>query len=213
MALLAAGGCGGAEFGESIMVPQERHTAIDDTFGPGQTLRLPAEAPFNVADAQRFSQGKSTAESSATAAGRARCSAQAGADGKAWAEFQLGHVLTNRTDQPIQATVTFNVTYGYRMNAGMSARAATADKCALKIYIMDSNRRVVKRMLLADLDPAKGPVAWTGTQTPAFDLTLEPRLAYHFVVAGRVELAGDEERSPSAEIELQSLDLKIARKS
>ena len=114
-AVSAAGGCsGGAEFGESIAVPQTRHTAVDDILGEGRALHLPADVPFNVADAQRYAQGDAAVESSADAAGLARCTASAQAGGKAWAEFQLGHVLTCRGDRPLEATVTFTVTYGYR---------------------------------------------------------------------------------------------------
>lgn len=209
--LLAAVGCSGAaDFGESISVPQERQTQIDEAFGAGKTLRLPADIPFNVADAQRFSQGGAVAESSADASGKGRCSASAQADGSAWAELQLGHVLTCAGDKPFEATVTFNVTYCYRMDSQAAAGTATPDKFALKAYIMDSNRRMLKRMMLAELEPAKGPTTWTGTQSPAFDVTFEPGLAYHLVLAGRVEVSGDEDRSPLAEIEVKSLELEIA---
>ncbi len=208
--LLAAAGCsGGADFGESITVPQERHTKIDEAFGAGKTLRLPADMPFNVTDAQRFSQGGAVAESSADASGKARCSASAQAGGSAWAEMQLGHVLTCAGDTPFEATVTFNVTYRYRMESEGAAGTVTPDKFALKAYIMDSNRRMLKRMMLAELEPAKGPTTWSGTQSPAFDVTFEPGLAYHLVLAGRAEVSGDEDRSPSAEIQVESLELEI----
>ena len=210
----AAGGCsGGADFGESITVPQTRHTAVDDILAAGRTLCLPADVPFNVADAQRYAQGDAVAESSADAAGRARCTASAKAGGKAWAELQLGHVLTCRGDQPLEATVTFTVTYGYRTGLQASTGVAAPDTFALKVYIMDSNRRLLKRMMLAELEPAKGPTAWTGTQSPAFDVTFAPGLAYHLVLAGRVGVSGGDDRSASAELEVRSLKLEIMPKS
>lgn len=212
MAMLAVGCSGGADFGESITIPQEQHTKVADAFGAGKALHLPTDMPFNVTDAQRFSQGDATAESAVDGAGKARCSARAGKDGSAWAEFELGQVLSNRGDKPFDTTATFNVTYSYRMAGGVSARSATPDKFVLKVYIMDSNRHV-RRMMLAELDPAKGPTTWTGTQSPAFDVTFEPGLAYHLVLAGRVEVSGDEGRSPSAEIEVKSLEIEIVPKN
>jgi hypothetical protein len=211
--VLLAAGCGGADFGESVTVPQEKHTQVDDAFGAGRTLRLPAEVPFNVTDAQRFSSGDAAAESSTDASGKARCAARAGAGGKAWAEFQLGHVLANRGAKPFAATVTFNVAYAYRVNGETSSQPATPDKFALKVYVMDSNRRMLKRMMLAELEPSKGPAVWDGTQTPAFDVTFEPGLAYHLVLAARAEVSGDPERSPSAELEVRSLAVDIVPKS
>jgi len=210
VALVWLSGCsGGADFGESLSVPQDRHTKVDDVFGAGKTLRIPADVPFNVTDAQRFSSGQAEAKSSAEAGGKAECSAGAGPDGNAWAEFQLGHVLSHRGDKPYETTVTFSATYGYQMGGELSAGSATPDKFALKVYIMDSNRRVLKRMMLAELDLVKGPTTWTGTQSPAFDLTLEPGLAYHLVMAGRIEVSSDVERSPSAQIQVESLDIEI----
>ena len=214
VAMLVAAGCsGGHGFGESITVPPEQHTKVGDAFAAGKTLRLPAEVRFNVADVQRFSRGAATAEASADASGTAGCSAKAQADGSAWAEFQLGQVVANRGDQPLAVTVTFNVSYSYRTSGQVSAGGATPDQFALKVYISDSDRRSLKRMMLAELDPAKGPTTWTGTQAPAFDVTLEPGLAYHLVLAGRVEVSGDETRSPAAEIDVQSLEVSIVPKS
>ena len=61
-AVLAAGGCGGSgDFGESVVVPQEQHTRVDANFGASKPLSLPTDVLFNVADAQRFSQGDAAA--------------------------------------------------------------------------------------------------------------------------------------------------------
>src|SRR5687767_10770120 len=51
-------GCGGtANFGEAVVVAQEKHTRLDDPLSAGTPITLPGGAPFNVADAQRFSSG------------------------------------------------------------------------------------------------------------------------------------------------------------
>lgn len=207
---VAAGGCsGGADFGESISIPQEQHARVGDVLGAGKALRLPADAPFNITDAQRFSKGDAAAEASVDPSGNAACSAKAGADGSAWAEFELGHVLRNHGDQPLDVTVTFNVACAYRGDGQVSTLLAKSNQFALKVFIVDSDRRVLNRMMLAQPNPSRGPTTWTGTETPTFDTTFEPGLAYHLVLAGRVEVAGDDQRSPTAEIEIQSLNIGV----
>ncbi len=211
LVILSATGCSNsADFGKSVTVPKARHTRIDTLFEAGRALRLPDDMPFNLADAQRFSQGDAAAESTADPSGTAGCSASARAGGNAWAEFQLGQVLTNTSDQPFECTVTFNITYGYRTEAGMGTSQATPNMFALKIHIMDSNQRVLKQMMLAELEPAKGPTAWAGTQTPTFDVTFEPHQAYHLVLAARVQVAGSEKGTPSAHAEIKSLGIEVA---
>ncbi|MCP4593396.1 MAG: hypothetical protein GY842_21885 [bacterium] len=208
--LAATSGCGGgADFGESIVVPAERHARFGDGIRQGKALVLPAEMSFNVTDAQRYSQGDASAEASVEDSGKARCSASAQADGMSWAEFQLGHVFTSG-EQALDATVTFDVTYRYNLSVSEDAGLSPADMFALKVYIRDSRRRVLKRMMLADWEPAKGPTAWSGTQSPSFDVTFEPDVAYHLVLAGRVKVGGDADRSTGAEIGVDSLKLTVA---
>ena len=212
-AVLLIAGCGGAEFGETVTVPQEKHTPVDEAFLGGKALHFPADKPFNVTDFQRYASGDADATASTEASGKAKCTAHAGAGGSAWSEFELGQVLTQRGTKPFEATVTFNVAYSYRMAGEMSARTGSPDKFGLKVYIMDSNRRVLKRMMLAELDATKGPTAWSGTQAPAFDVTLEPGLAYHLVLAARMDVSGDENRAPAAEIDVKSLTIDVVPKS
>ena len=204
-------GCGGAaNFGESVTVKPEKHTRLDDPLSAGTVVHLPADHSFNVSDAQRFSTGPAKADSSAEPDGRAVCSATAQSGGTAWAEFQVGHVLDHRGEKPLEATVTFRVNYRYHMDCPAEVPEAEANKFALKAYIRDSNKRVLKRALLANLEPSKGPHEWQGHQISAFDVTFEPGLAYHLVLAGRVEVYGPQERAASSEIEVSSLELDVA---
>ena len=50
-------------------------------------------------------------------------------------------------------------------------------------------------------------------ENDAFDLAISPDLAYHFIVAGRVQVSGGDTAGPQATIEVQSLDILISPRS
>jgi hypothetical protein len=202
-------GCGGAEFGESVSIPQERHASLVDDFADGQELNLPGDMPFNLYDSQRRATGAGLADSSAEPAGRAGCQAQAGAVGTAEAEFQLGHVLDNRGQEPLKITARFAVDYACQVEADLLDRTKTADQLGLRVFVRDSNRRVLSNMMLTQLEETTGPREWTGRQVNAFDVTMEPGLAYYFVLAGRVSVTATELSTASAQIEVHSLDIEL----
>jgi hypothetical protein len=202
-------GCGGSEFGESVSVPQERHTGVADYFSAGQTVTLPKDAPFNVADAQRGSNGGGTSESHADPAGKASCWASAQKGGDARAEFQLGQVIDNRGSTPLEATVRVRVEYAYSFEGDRLIRDRAPDSFGLKFYIMDSDKRVLNRVKLAELTDALGPKGWSGVQTQTFDVRFAPGLAYHLVLAGRVEVGSTESYPAAGRIDVQSLQIEL----
>ncbi|MCH7526402.1 MAG: hypothetical protein IID39_03100 [Planctomycetes bacterium] len=201
-----AGGCGDNPFGEDAAVPQSRRQTVNVALVSDQPLRFPADRTFNVIDSQRHSRGAGTASAGASKSGTASCVADATRGGSAWAEFQLGHVLIHTGDRPFDASVTFNVVYDCTFAGDESVQRQSL---GLKAFIMDSNRRVLARVMLADARDDRLPDRWSGSQSPSFDVTFEPGLAYHLVIAGRVEVTGSEATGPTAAIQVRSLDIQI----
>ena len=202
-------GCSSGGFGESVSLPQERHASLVDDFAAGQRLALPQDVPFNLHDSQRSATAAGQAESSAEPAGRANCRALADDVGTATAEFQLGHVLDNRGQGPLNVTARFAVDYACRVEADPDDRSKPADKLGLRVFIRDSDRRVLERSMLTQASDATGSRDWTGRESHAFDVVLEPGLAYYFVLAGRVSVTGTEVSAASAQIDLRSFDLEL----
>jgi hypothetical protein len=203
-------GCGGAgSFGESVRVAPEKRMTLESPFAGGRPMYFPKDRPLNITDAQRSSTGSGAAESWARETGTALCKASADSPGKATAEFQLGQVLDTRSDKPVDVTAVFDLDYQYSVKSDPDDTTKPEDKLALKVYISDSNRHVLKRTILTDLQSASAPDSFAGREKPSFDVTLEPGLAYHFVVAGLVEVSGTEKSGASAGIEIRSFELEL----
>ena len=207
--LALAGGCGGGGFGESVSVPRQRQTMTDAGFSPGEHLILPGEVAFNLADAQRHSTGSGRSESFATEEGTAGCSAAVADTGEAWAEFQVGHVVHNNGAEPIEAAVLFDCEYDYRVS-GPNLASPAAEMVALKLYIQDSNMLMLRKETLANQEGKQGADRHSGRESPSFNITMEPGLAYHLVLAGRVEVAAREDLPHlEAQINVKKLTIEI----
>jgi hypothetical protein len=195
-----------------VSVPQARQFRVDGGFSAGGRLSVPGEQALVIADAQRHSTGAARSESAAAGTGEASCSAATDRDGEAWAEFQLGHVLHNDSDTPIEATVNFDVEYEYAVASGESAAPkAPPAQLALKLYIRDSNKKTLHRLILADQSDRLGAQQFSGTQSPSFDVTLQPHLAYHLVLAGRTQVAVDRAEDAAAPTDPVSARIAIKR--
>ncbi len=204
-----AAGCQDSGFGESVNLPQDKRASLLDDFADGKPLALPADAAFNLVESQRTSTGVGQAESTAEAAGRAHCTAASDGVGTAEAQFQLGHVLDNRGEQPLDVTVQFDVEYSCRVQGDAEDRTKPADHLGLRVFVRDSDGRVQPKMTLTEVSPFVGPKEWTGRQTQTFDVTLQPGLAYYFVLAARTAVAGTETSPASAEIDVRSLAIDL----
>jgi hypothetical protein len=153
-------GCNeGGDFGESVTVPQDKRTSLRTQFAEGKPLYFPKDDSFNVYDAQRSSTGQATADAAAMESGTAYCKAAATGVGTATAEFQLGQVVFSASDEPIEATVAFNIDWGYEIKSDPADESKPEDRLGLKAYVRGSDNRTVKRVMLADLKASSGPEA------------------------------------------------------
>ncbi len=201
-------GCGGDDdFGESVSLPQSRRHSFSGTLSAGGVLRFPADRPFNVTDTQRRSEGWATARSAAASSGVASCAVDASGGGSGSAEFQIGQVVSHDGAEPFDATVTVSVAYECALQ-DYTAQLGTPP-VSLKVYVMDSDRRTLARIMLVEYDPERVPDRWSGMQSPSFDIRIEPGTAYHFIVAGRVSVSGDDASGPVASLAVQSVEISI----
>ncbi len=167
-------GCSGAQFGEAVALPREKHASLVDDFAAGKPLAVPQDVTFNLYDSQRSATAGGRADSSADSAGRAQCHASAQGVGTAKAEFQLGHVLDNRGQGPLKATARFAVDYTCHVQSDLQDRSKPADELGLRVFVRDSNKRVLDTHMLTELSAAAGTRDWTGRESHAFDVVLEP---------------------------------------
>ncbi len=206
-AMFVAGCGGGRDFGERITVQKSSYFQMTGPLATGRSMRIPADQPFNVTQAQRSSEGAADADSSAGADGTASCSARATEGGYAVAEFQVGYVLAYDASESYQARITFDVGYDCSVVRGQTDR--DIQPLGLKAYVMDSDRRVLGMVHLTDVDPDRLPARWSGSQSPSFDVAFVPGAAYHIIVAGRVEAAGTDGGGTSASLRLKSFAIHI----
>ena len=202
-------GCQDTGFGESVSLPQEKRASLVDAFANGRPLSLPGDTAFNLADSQRKSGGVGKADSSAEQSGRARCRVSSQGVGTAEAQFQLGHVLDNRGQEPLKVAARFDVDYECRVTSDPDDTTKPAAHLGLRVFVRDSNGIVSPKLTLTEVTPFIGPKKWTGRQIQSFDVTLEPGLAYYFVLAGRAAVTGTETSPASAEITVRSLTIEL----
>lgn len=203
-------GCGSNSFEERLAVARQEHS-VGGSAASFTAIRLPASQPFNVADTSRSSNADATASSVAGDDGTATCAADATKGGDANAEFRIGHVLQYDGDQKKNVQVAFDVSYACTAKNFQSVFGVTPVQ--LKAYIMDSNRRVLSTVTLAQSEPDRVPEQWSGKESPAFEVTLEPGLAYHMVVAGRVEATWFEGVGSAAEIKVDACEIRVVPRS
>lgn len=207
MAAAILSGCAGNDFGFEVSIPQSRQHKIDGPASAGSSTIIDTGRPFNVADAQRRSDGPGIATSSADSDGRASCVADASRGGSAAAGFQVGHVLAYQGSAAFEATVVFDVAFECALQAYETQYGETPVR--LKAYVMDSNRQVLGEVMLTASDTDRLPSRWSGSESPSFDVTFQPGLAYHLIVAGQVEVSGVDTTGPKASLSVSSVDIRV----
>jgi hypothetical protein len=200
---------GGAEFGMDVNIPPERQYALSDVSAEPATLQFPKDKPLNIYEAQRTSTGDAAAESKAAPEGTAFCSATARAGGTASSEFQIGHALDNRTDAPVKALATFNIDFAHQAAAGESTKQITLGAVALKLYIKDSSERILAQLNLLNGQTDTGPKAGSRAEHAEFEIIMQPKTVYHFVVAGKTNVTTAQDTEANARLEIKSLNLQL----
>ncbi len=188
-------GCGGGGFGESIAVPQEKRAIIPGGLSPGERVAFPDDKPFVIAESARISTDQGVATADATEKGNASCEIKSTGSSSASGEFHLGHVIYNDTDKPLDVTVSFDFEYAFEILDDMPESRAP-DTIGLKLFIQDSDKIVLHRRTI--LEQGDGLTAWkdSGRESPWFNVTLQPRLAYNLVLAGKLAADAEENGKP-----------------
>jgi hypothetical protein len=206
-----AGGCSSAGgFGESVRFSASAQTPIDEVLSRGERLVIPKNMPFAITDAQRQSEGSGASESSAGGDGKAQCRASVEDVGTASAGFQLGHLIFNGEDQPLEVAVTVDCAFAYGTGGNRSDTFAP-ETIGLKFYVKDSNRSVLRKQMLVAPEGVLGATAYNGRERATFEVTLQPQLAYQFILAGHVEVRAKEQPEPlAAHIEVSQCEITVA---
>jgi len=204
--------CGGAEFGMDVRVPPERQYALSDVSAKTAVLQFPKDALLNIYETQRSSTGNATAQSKATPEGTAFCSTAGRAGGTASSEFQIGHCLDNRTETAVSALVTFKIDFAHQLSATPSSDQPSMGTVALKLYIKDSSERIIAKLDLLTSETDLGPQAGDRTEVAEFDVTMQPKTVYHFVVAGKAQSTSAPDTEANARLEIKSLSIQLRTK-
>ncbi|RJP39718.1 MAG: hypothetical protein C4547_03395 [Phycisphaerales bacterium] len=217
--VLLAAGCSEGDFGESLLEPRQTAATASAPSVPAGGVHVPAAAPLTVADSSRFSTGDATAESAAQPSGAAHASASLAGIGDGWSEFTLGHVVAAGRAAAQDVGVTFTVDYDYELQAPESnvAAARLTGQVTFKVVVLDSQRRILRRQVIADAIDDDGSVRNAGREQIEFDLTLAPGRAYHFIIAGRTQMtrqvgnsdAGPTDAPASATLRVTSASIDI----
>lgn len=206
-------GCGGSGFGESVAVPQEKRTVISGGISPGERVAFPDSKPFNIAESARTSTGVGESHASASDDGTAHCDIKSTGSGSASGEFQLGQVVYNDTDQPLDVSVLFDFDYAFEvLDDGPKSRLP--ETIGLKVFVQDSDQIVLHRRTI--LEQGDGLTAWKGAghESPWFNVTLQPRLAYNLVLAGKLAVEPEEDGQPvDAKIDVSGFRIEINARS
>lgn len=207
-ALAASAGCGGGGYGEGVRFTARTQTRVDEVLVAGERLTLPKDQPYSITDTQRRSEGNGTADATAAVEGTARCHAAVNGKGTAAAEFQLGHMLFNGEDQPLEVTVICDCAFAYEIQR---EPGTAPELIGLKFYVKDSNRRVLRREVFVAPEGDLAASRHSSHEIVSFNITLEPGLAYQLVLAGRVDVTGQEDTSPlAATIEVSQCNVSVA---
>lgn len=200
------GACSSSRFGEVLL-----------TSAPGagesaalREITLPASFPgsgtFNLHNAQRFSSGGASAEANVDRAGAARATVSLHETGEGWAEFELGQVIpAGATSSALPVIAAVKLDSEYELTAKDASNPSPSGKLTLKVVILDSQRRVVKRQTLTEVELGQAAPRGSGRFERTFEFSLEPSLSYQILVAGRVELG-----SPTAAADASS-SLSVSR--
>ncbi|MCC7291661.1 MAG: hypothetical protein IT449_06340 [Phycisphaerales bacterium] len=189
LVLVCSGACSSSRFGEELLAPPRQSS---EASSPTEFL-LPASFPgsggFNLFHAKSSEEGGASATAIVDRTGSARAEVTLHETGEGSAEFELGQIIpAAATSSSSSVVAAVKLDSAYELSANSMADPSPAGKLALKIVILDSQRRVVKRQTLTEVELGQAAPRGAGRFERTFEFTLEPTLSYQILVAGRVEL-------------------------
>ncbi|HOA74676.1 MAG TPA: hypothetical protein PL151_05995 [Phycisphaerae bacterium] len=212
-AVALVAGCSGPQFGPDARVPVSRRYVIADGSPAGQSLKLPGSSGFNIhikqsrQDPGAAGEARSTAD--ATAQGEAFAQATVSKGASAQAEFKLGHRIDNHAGgaQMMAARIAFDLEQ--TVDASDPPDPATLAKADLHLLVIDSHKRVVSKTVVvqANSDESRGSASLP--QRRDLTVRLEPGESYDVVLYARVEASAGEGQTAEVRLQVSRLEMEL----
>lgn len=207
LTLTLLAGCGGGKFGRDL---EFRPTARAVPSNAPQTVRLPKDAPFNLATPQSERMpalgGTATAESSAAREGSAEASAAVKDGGKARAGFLLGSALQNAGSNQTDFQFTVRTKYEYSGSSTPDHSNPNA-KVSLTLFVIGPRNRLLREDALASATTETGALTQQNSSEIRFTVTLGPDEVVTVYLAGEVLIEVDDLHSAEGKLKVTSLEI------
>lgn len=212
-ALLLLVGCGDNDLGGEIRVPSEQQYVISGATSSGKKIQLPDDQPFNIhyrrSEQNPGAHGDGTSAANAEATGAASCQAQASNSGSASAEFRIGHRFINRAETIQAAQLEVRYTLEQNLTANPDPGPGTIARADLQLLVVDSQRRNLVRMAVAEAASDEAAGAVTTQDVRAVTVRFEPGRFYDVTLFGRASAQSERSESASADLKLSDLTLTL----
>lgn len=210
-------GCGGQEFGPATRVPVEYRYVIAADKADLSPLSLPGERGYNI-HIKRSSQdqgasGQARGASDADKSGKAVARAEADNGGSANAEFKLGHRIDNNSAETLTMNIRVFFDVEQALNASPLPAPTTLAKADLVLAVIDSNKRVVSRSIIAQATSDEATGTARLPQDRHLAVRLEPMESYDIILYGTAEASADQDQAAEARIDVAALKMDVTFQS
>ncbi|MBI5762656.1 MAG: hypothetical protein HZA51_03940 [Planctomycetes bacterium] len=207
-------GCGEGDTTMVVKKPASERPDVDRAVAGKGSLVVPTAEAFNYSSFNSGQTGTARGEAALVGKDGARCAAQAGDGGSAWAEFQIGYTFDNTTGGPLDASVKLKLRLAQTQStSGPSTDShgiETTGKSALRFFIKDSVGLTIKAEDVATSTLMKGPTSHTDTHDIVFDARFEPDRGYYLVLAGRIDVQASGGGNATLAMDVQQAAMEIA---
>jgi hypothetical protein len=208
---LLISGCTGGDVGSELTVrPPPRELPRGDA----ATLKLPADAKFNIALSPATKApglaGSADVDSEAAPDGNAACRAKIEGGGQGSATFQLGHTIKNATDRQTDWDVHARFDYDYR--AAATPVAGPQATLSLNLFARDARNRLVQTAGVLQHTTEQGDISGSSREDARFTLTLAAGGTASVFLAGNVTIDAHDGQSGSGEIRVKGLEITLTQR-
>ncbi|MBN1491705.1 MAG: hypothetical protein JXA69_17460 [Phycisphaerae bacterium] len=211
LALVAALGCSGMDFGPPTRVPVDQRQAVDAS-AVGSSVSLPKDRAFNVhfkqSNQNPGSDGTARGSADADGAGTAACATEASNGGSAAGEFQIGHAMDSRAEVPVRAAVKLTFKLAQELDASPRSGSGMAT-LALTAFVRDSEGRIFPKFAVEALTSDEAAGRGSRSETREFAFTMEPGKSYQILLAGQVNVTTEADTRAMAQLEIEDLEMAI----
>lgn len=209
LGLVATLGCSGGGARQMLEV-RPRATRLPE--GSTPRLSLPKDTAFNITEKQgdhhTVGRSKVTCDAGAQPDGSAFAQAQASDGSSATSVFQIGHAVTNPTDQQIRMTLTVGYDYMFSTSADPE-RGFPDGKVALDLVVYRRQPRLSRDYALLSITTEDGATQSSGHDERSVSFVMDPRATYDLFLGGEVIAESKLGRSAGGELRVSNVTLEL----